>query len=371
MGSYPMNAYAYQPWGSPAVPPRPVAPPPPPPPPPPPVPAPMPAAYGGASYQPAFLYGGQPAGAAGATLGAAQQLVQTHQNPDALRQEIAGVLAVGQQSDLVGPAQVRKLQGYLAQMQPGQLESLKSLLNAGQTRVEQVFILKAFSANEPWQNLVQFAGEMRGQAESEIIRRCTMRDDRDLVQQWQDACGPTMLQAAAGEVDPRFAWELNKTYDLASIDPLGANNVVAQQQKQWLEAYGGRAVQRGQSGGTGIAIGQMLNDMLGPITGARYDTMPADNKAYALDQVASQLANGFDVPLRISWDRPTGGQDSGHFVLALSVRGYSGSREFQIHDPWTGKTAWVAERTLLGDQMPPMFPSYARLTHIYSPSAVA
>lgn len=370
MGSYPMNAYAYQPWGAPVPPPRPVAPPPPPPPAPP-APAPMPAAWACSPYQPSYNYG-SPVGAAGMpSLGAAQQLAQSWQGPDALRQEIAGVLALGQSQDLVGPAQVRKLQSYLAQMQPGQLESLKSLLNASQTRAEQVFILKAFSANEPWQNLVQFASEMRGQPESEILRRCTMRDDRDVVQQWQDACGPTMLQAAAGEVDPRFAWELNKTYDLASIDPMGANSALAGQQKQWLEAYGGRAVQRGQSGGTGIAIGQMLNDLLGPITGAQYQTVPADNKAWALDQVASQLANGFDVPLRISWDRPSGGADSGHFVLALSVRGYAGSREFQIHDPWTGKTAWVNERTLLGDQMPPMFPNYARLTHIYAPTAVA
>jgi hypothetical protein len=256
-------------------------------------------------------------------------------------------------------------------MQPGQLESLKGLLNAAQTRTEQVFILKAFSANEPWQNLVQFAAEMRGQSESEIVRRCTMRDDSDLVQQWQDACGPTVLQTAAGEVDPRFAWELNKTFDLARIDPAGANGALAQQQRQWLEAYGGRAVQRGQSGGSGIAIGQMLNDMLAPITGTTYETMDASNKSYALDQVASRLAAGYDVPLRISWDRPTGGADSGHFVLALAVRGYPGSREFQIHDPWTGKTAWVPERTLLGDQMPPMFPSYARLTHVYTPTAVA
>jgi hypothetical protein len=284
---------------------------------------------------------------------------------------LTATLNEGTGSDLVGPNQVRKLDQYLAQMQPGQLESLKGLVNAATTRAEQIFILKAFAANEPWANLVQFAAEMRGVPEDEIIRRCTMRDGSDVVQQWQDACGPTMLQAVAGEVDPRFAWELNKTWDIAAIDPLGNNSAVAQQQKQWLEAFGGRAVERGQSGGTGIAIEVMLQQLLAPVTGAQYTTVAADNKSAALNDVAATLQTGFDVPLRISWDRPTGGPDSGHFVLALGVRIGTYGREFQIHDPWTGKTAWVPEMNLMGETMPPMFPNYARLTHFYQPIPVA
>lgn len=347
------------------------------PPPPPPAPVAPPPPMGGNTWRPTFLYGQQPAptyayaaSPTGGALGSARPIQNNHLNPAALRQELVATLNEGTASDLVGPIQVRKLDQVLAQMQPGQLESLKTLINAATTRVEQIFILKAFAANEPWANLVQFAGEMRGRSEEEIIRRCTMRDGTDIVQQWQDACGPTMIQAAAGEVDPRFAWELNKTWDINAIDPLGQNSAVAEQQKQWLEAFGGRAVQRGQSGGAGIAIGEMLNRMLAPITGAQYTTQPAENKSAALNQVANSLAQGFDVPLRISWDRP-GGADSGHFVLALSVRNGGYGREFQIHDPWTGKTAWVAEQNLLGETLPPMFPNYARLTHFYQPTMVA
>ena len=341
----------------------------PPPPPPPQVAPPPPPSFGADQFS---MAPPEPRGAAGvASMGAAVQVVQSYQNPDALRQEIAGVLAVGQGTDLVGPIQVQRLQGYLAQMQPGQLESLKSLLNAAQTRVEQVFILKAFAANEPWPNLVQYAAEMRGRPEAEIVSRSTMRDERDLVQQWQDSCGPAMLQTAAGELDPRFAWELNKTLDLAALDPLGANAALAEQQKQWLETYGGRAVQRGQSGGTGIAIGQMLNDTLAPITGARYDTVPADDKRWALDQVANIVQGGLDVPIRLSWSQPGSGQDQGHFVLVMAVRGGAGGREFQIHDTWTGKTDWVSDAAILGDRMPPMFNDYARLTHIYPATLVA
>ena len=114
----------------------------------------------------------------------------------------------------------------------------------------------------------------------------------------------------------------------------------------------------------------MLNDMLTPITGASYSTFEAGNAPAALEQVSNWLRSGFDVPIRISQQRPTGGQDSGHFMLMMAVRGSTGSREFQIHDPWTGKTAWVPEGQIVNNQMAPMF-NYARLTHVYTPSSVA
>lgn len=308
-------------------------------------------------------------GSSGTGLGPATPIAGGWQDPVGLRQALNRVFQDGVAADLASPLQARKLDGYLAQMQPGQLESLKGLLNAALSKTEQVFVLKAFAANEPWPNLVQYAAEMRGLPEADVIHRSTMRDDRELVQQWQDACGPAMLQVAAGEADPRFAWELNKTFDLAAIDPLGANVAVAEQQKQWLETYGGRAVPRGQGGGTGIAIGQMLNDMLTPITGASYQTVEATDKAQALDQVALTLQGGLDVPLRVVWNPPGVGPDYGHFVLALAVRQGAGGREFQIHDPWNGRTAWVPEPELLAERMPPMFGNYARLTHIY-PGAI-
>jgi len=320
------------------------------------------------SWRPQFLYG-PAAGQGGRLHGSARPLQTPSVQAEALRREMLGVLQEGLRTDLAAAQHLRRLEGQLALMQPGQLENMKGLLNASVSRVEQIFILKAFAANEPWQHLVQFAQEMRGLPEAEIIRRCTMRDERDLIQQWQDSCGPTMLQVAAGEADPRYAWELNKTWDLGAIDPLGQNQAMAVQQRVWLEHYGGRAVERGQSGGMGIAIGRMLNEQLSGITGARYQTREIHVKEQALNQIVSALASGFDVPLRISWDPPNAPTDSGHFVLAMAVRNTVAGREFQIHDPWTGKSAWVAERELLADRMNPIFDKYARLTHFYQPSA--
>lgn len=284
----------------------------------------------------------------------------------AARQGVLSLFQEGVARDWASPVQARTLADNVSQLSGGQLATLTGLLEGAYTKAEQIFILKAFAADEPWDNIVQYAQEMRGVPESEIVRRSTMRDDFDVIQQWQDSCGPTLLQTAAGEADPRYAWELNKmSSDLSRIDPTGANRGLAEQQKQWLEQFGGIAVERGQSGGQGIALSTMLNQILGPITNATYQTAEATNSTIDLDQVAQIVLSGYDTPIRISWNQPSAGQDSGHFVLAMAVRGTPGSREFQIHDPWTGKTDWVSERSIAQDSFAPIFNQYARMSHYY------
>lgn len=284
-----------------------------------------------------------------------------------IRQAMLGVFQEGVSRDLAGGNQLRTLSGYLTQLSAGQLNSMAGLLNQAGTKVEQIFLLKAYAAGEPWANLVQYAGEMRGKSESEIISKSTMRDDADVIQQWQDSCGPTLVQTLAGEADPRFAWELNKGGDLSRIDPGGVANAVAGQQKQWLEQYGGVAVERGGQGGAGMALTQILNDMVGSLTGASYNTVEVPFAPSGVNAICQSLQSGYDVPLRISWDQPGSGQDSGHFVLAMSVRQGVGGREIQIHDPWTGKTAWVGENNIANNSFAPIFGSYARLSHYYAP----
>jgi hypothetical protein len=282
------------------------------------------------------------------------------------RQSVLNLFQEGVARDWASPVHARTLTNNVYQLSDAQLATLTGLLDGALTRAEQVFILKAFAANEPWDNIARYAQEMRGLPEGEIVRRSTMRDDFDVIQQWQDSCGPTLLQTAAGEADPRYAWELNKmSGDLSRLDPTGANRELAEQQKQWLEQYGGIAVERGQSGGQGIALSQMLNQMLGPVTGATYETLEATNANVDLDQVASLVQSGFDTPIRISWNQPNSGQDSGHFVLAMAVRGTPGAREFQIHDPWTGRTDWVSEGNIAQNSFAPIFNSYARMSHYY------
>lgn len=332
--------------------------------------APQPAAVQGGNGWSAGLNLGTDQGAfTGVATGAGP--AQLGGDAGAIRQGMLAIFQEGVGRDLAGGNQMRTLSGYLGQLSPGQLNSIAGLLNQAGTKVEQIFLLKAYAAGEPWANLVQYAGEMRGKSEAEIISKSTMRDDADVIQQWQDSCGPTLVQTLAGEADPRFAWELNKSGDLAKIDPRGANTQIADQQKQWLEQYGGVAVERGGQGGAGMALTQILNDMVGTLAGATYATVEAPSPAAAITPIAQSLQAGYDVPLRISWDQPGSGQDSGHFVLAMSVRQGASGRELQIHDPWTGKTAWVGENQIANNSFQPIFGSYARLSHYYQPQPTA
>lgn len=309
------------------------------------------------------LSGGAPAAPAGGGLGAPAALGQTATSQ---RAAMRAVFANGVAADLAGKNQQAALDSALNQLQDGQIQAIAGLLSQASSQTEQHFILKALIAGESWEGVTQYATEMRGKSEAEIVARSTMRDDQDVIQQWQDACGPTLVQTVAGEADPRYAWELNKIGDLAKIDPAGANRALAEQQKQWLEAYGGVAVERGGSGGQGIALSQMLNDTLGGLTGATYQTAEVKDPTQALDTIQQKLDGGYDVPLRLAWDAQGA---SGHFVLALAARGARGARELQIHDPWSGRTAWVSEQTISQGRFEPLFTSYAKLSHFYDPQA--
>ena len=282
--------------------------------------------------------------------------------------DLEALLAAGLRRDLLGANQAALLRRHVPTLDASRRGALDSLLSAARSDVERIFVLKTVAAGEPDAYVAAYAGEIRGAAEATLISGSTVRDDSDLVQQWEDACGPSLLMAAAGEVDPRYAWELNKNFALDVIDPYGQNRALADQQKAWLEEYGGVAVERGGTGGRGIGILYLLNDKLSPITKASYTVVPVDDKRAAVAAMADHLARGYDVPLRLAWDPPPTEDGAAHFMLAIAAAGSPGSLQLQIHDSYTGKTAWVSEGDIANDRFSPIFARYGRLTHYYAPT---
>ena len=55
-------------------------------------------------------------------------------------------------------------------------------------------------------------------------------------------------------------------------------------------------------------------------------------------------------------------------MLAINVSGSAGSYQLQIHDSYTGKTAWVSEADIAADRFSPIFARFSRLTHYYQPT---
>jgi hypothetical protein len=280
---------------------------------------------------------------------------------------IPQLLVNGQAQGLLAQPQAAALLGYLPTLPTARRTALDGWLAAAGSDVERIFILKAISAGEPDDAVAAYAADMRGQPEARVLSWSTMSDPMDLVQQWEDACGPALLMTAVGEVDPRYAWELNRQYRVTEIDTSGINAGLADAQRVWLEGYGGIAVPRGSSGGAGIGISRMLNELLGPITKASYTVVTVSDTAGALAQIASVLQSGYDVPLRLAWDTS---DTRAHFLLAIAADGQPGNMRLQVHDTYTGKTAWVTEAAILGNGFAPIFNVYARLTHWYLPTPV-
>ncbi|HEY9723561.1 MAG TPA: hypothetical protein V6D47_16235 [Oscillatoriaceae cyanobacterium] len=316
-----------------------------------------------------------PQGGAGWSIGLTPQPLATPDTYNASdpRQVMLATAQQGISQGLIGQNQLSILQNDLNTLTPGQLNSLQGLLGQATQPVEQVFILKAFAAGEPWNNIVDYANQIRGQQAQTIIAGSTVTSSHDLIQQWQDACAPTVVQTAAAEMDPRYAWTLHHSGNASSIDPYGSDQAIAAQQQQWLQQYGGVAVPRGQSGGTGIALGTLLNAQLGPIIHASYSTQEVSDPNQAVNQIAQNINQGFDVPLRISWNPPNAGADDGHFVLAIGAKGTPGNYQIEIHDPWTGQTNWVSQQGIASNSFSPIFNTYARLSYYYpaTPGAAA
>ena len=286
----------------------------------------------------------------------------------AMGADLPNLLAEGETRDLLSSVHTTRFNSMLEAWGSGSRQTLANLINLCQSRTEAILILKALAASEPWENVTAFAAEIRGLSDAFLIAKTTMRDDPDLTQQWQDACGPSLVLSAVGEQDPRYAWELNKLYVVNKVDPFGANKNLADLQKTWLEEYGGLAVPRGATGGRGIGILYLLNDKLSPITAATYTVQDTSNMEESLDGIEQSLKQGYDVPLRLIWNKPGEGAEQAHFMLASAIRGQRPNREFRIHDSYTGRTAWVSETTIQQDSVAPLYQVYAHLTHYYRPT---
>lgn len=283
--------------------------------------------------------------------------------------DAAAILERGVMQDLAGRYQLGRLAARLAALSPDEAATLHTLLTQAHQEIEQVFLLKALAAGDPLAYAASYAEAIRGLPEDEIVRRSTMRDASDLIQQWHDACAPSLVQTALGEANPRYAWELNAYFQLDAVDPNGGNAGLAAQQKEWLEAYGGLAVPRNQTGGRGIPLMELINAILGPVVGATYRGVEIADLVQSLEVVAERVHAGYDVPLRILWaHEPIGPAATSHFVLVLGVDGAPGRRRLQIHDTWSGKTAWVDTDLLFQDRLYPFWDGYARITHYYDPS---
>ncbi|MHC4390641.1 MAG: hypothetical protein ACYS22_04890 [Planctomycetota bacterium] len=111
---------------------------------------------------------------------------------------------------------------------------------------------------------------------------------------------------------------------------------------------------KGEDGLTLEDLQAAIDDHLGAVTGRAYDLLvPQEDADFhpegrgftdealgrALDHVEASLEQGLDVPF--------GMEQPGHYMLMSATRRQGQDRDFLVSDPWTGRTAWVAEKDLI------------------------
>jgi hypothetical protein len=295
------------------------------------------------------------------------QPVQPPALPEAeasIEQQIKTLMTEALEADLISPIHYKNFETLVNNLsdveETQEIKDLKGLFKAIPTRLGKIIFLKSLSSGNTLADVKTFGTLLVTMTdETQIETFCLMRDPTDLIQQWQDSCGPTIVQYIKGEYNPLFACALNFS-DAVGIVNTGAGP--AQQQKEYLEAEGGIAVPRQTEGGRGMPLENTLNRMLSDITTYQTHEYTATSLT---EKIIPALQSGVDIPFRTA--KPND-PESGHFLLVSAYRVNNGVEELFLYDPYYGKTGWIKSSQFTQNNFSPVFSvSNNPITHYYGP----
>jgi hypothetical protein len=257
-----------------------------------------------------------------------------------------------------------------------------TLLAQARSPQERDYLRKALAAGHDIGEITQFAAEIRGKSPEWMQHNLRLVDDsydggKGIEQQWNDSCVPATAEALRGEFDPIYSLrehqgnrDVDQTDSHVHVWPfnildVGGNGNVADEQRADLQAHGGIAVDRGDTGGRGMNEGVGINE-LSSITGVTYAKHDATNsftRGLALQKMDEDLARGIPCALHINGGKGEGG----HACLVTGV--ISGPpKEYAIHDPFAGKTVYVKASDLQAGNIVPAIAGWTKLADVYTAS---
>ncbi|MCC6810460.1 MAG: hypothetical protein IT381_23715 [Deltaproteobacteria bacterium] len=125
----------------------------------------------------------------------------------------------------------------------------------------------------------------------------------------------------------------------------------------------------------GTSIDGYLNETVGRYGGVTYDRtdLAAGGVAHHADAIELAVRNLTRVPIRVEWEPPGNGA---HFMLiseAIRRTGADGveTRYFKIMDPETGKSCWVTDSMLAGNNVVGSLLGQGSIRNIYMPTEQA
>jgi hypothetical protein len=242
-------------------------------------------------------------------------------------------------------------------------DTFRSILDSAGSDMEWAFLLKAAAAQRSLEDISTFADRIRGLSERWLMRNLMVVDlvnemdpenadpeERGIMQQYGNSCGPTSVQLLHAQADPIYALELrsagpvDQAPDQAVTNPDTIQNPqLASEQAGILNAHAaagtGNAPSDRTAGGGGAWVESDMN-ALSNATGVTYTTQiigSAITMDNAIQTLYDNLPMGVHVPIVVGGG--TGASNTSHYVVVISV---SGDR-FLVHDVATGDTVWRTE----------------------------
>lgn len=239
-----------------------------------------------------------------------------------------------------------------------------SILENAASDMEFAFLCKALAAQRSIMDISKFADRIRGMSERWLMRNLmavnlstrmdpTTSDpeERGIMQQYGNSCGPTSVQLLHAQADPIYALELRSggpidvaAQQAASNPSSVTNTTLANEQRDILAGHAaagtGFAASDRSKPGPGAWVESNMNAM-SAATGLTYtnrmigsgpNNISLDN---ALMVLYSCLSTGIQVPITVGG---TAGQTA-HYVVVIVNAG----RRFLIHDVWSGDSVWRSE----------------------------
>jgi len=253
---------------------------------------------------------------------------------------------------------------YITSLSETDKNRLLSFILKAKTSSAQFFVLKSWLCKDPIAMLQKFIDELNAYPESYQQEKCLITSHRSVIQQWQNTCAVTTVEAFLADLCPRYSWDLKQIdhFDVVANDP---NNANAQEQKILLEKYGAPAAVRGDNSAKVIPINGALDDFVGPLLGVHFYTQQVNESLPAVfSKIRSQLDKGLDVPLLVGFM----GTQARHFLLTLKYRNTGNGYEYLIYDPWDGVCDYVKESGILQNSFSPLLSAFKISVDYYYPT---
>jgi hypothetical protein len=239
---------------------------------------------------------------------------------------------------------------------------LRSLLDEAGSDMEWAFLLKATAAQRSISDISAFAVRIRGMSERWLMRNLMVVDlvndlspdadpeERGIMQQYGNSCGPTSVQLIHAQADPIYALELrsggpvDQAPDQAVTNPESiTNEQLASEQAGILNTHAAAGTGNAPTDRTSPTGGAWVESDLAAVssaTGVTYTTKIIGTDitaAAAMSELQNGLASGVHIPIVVGGG--LGPSNTSHYVVVLIAAG----GRFLVHDVATGESVWRTE----------------------------